>query len=73
MATTRDIINISLPHEMAKEVRKEAKAGGYSISEYMRHILREYQKEALARELHADRKQFEKGKGKVLKSLRDLR
>jgi Arc/MetJ-type ribon-helix-helix transcriptional regulator len=73
MATTRDIINISLPHDMASDVRREAKAGGYSISEYMRHILREYRKEALARELHVDRKQFEKGKGKVLKSLRALR
>lgn len=73
MNTTRDIINISLPKEMAQEVRKEAKSGGYSVSEYMRHILREWKKENLARELLADREQFAKGKGRVISSLRSLR
>lgn len=73
MSTMRDIINISLPREMAQEVRKEAKSGGYSVSEYVRHILREWKKENLARELHADREQFAKGKGKMISSLRSLR
>lgn len=73
MNTTRDIINISLPKEMAQEVRREAKSGGYSVSEYVRHIFREWKKENLARELRADREQFVKGKGKVISSLRSLR
>ncbi len=73
MNTTRDIINISLPKEMAQEVRKEAKSGGYSVSEYVRYILREWKKENLARELRAEREQFVKGKGKVISSLKSLR
>jgi Arc/MetJ-type ribon-helix-helix transcriptional regulator len=62
MSTARDIINISLPKEMARAVRQDAKSGGYSVSEYVRHILREWKRETLARELNADRKLFEKGK-----------
>lgn len=73
MNATRDILNISLPREMAQEVRKEAKSGGYSVSEYVRHIFREWKKEQLAKEFDADRVQFTKGRGKVVTSLRSLR
>ena len=67
----RNIINISLPESLAREVEKEVKLGKFaSKSEYIRHVLREYK---LAKELEADRKEFAKGKGKVLRSLRDLR
>jgi len=67
----RNIVNISLPDAMVAEVEKEVKAGGFaSKSEFFRHVLRERK---LARELEADRREFEKGKGRVLKSLRDLR
>jgi Arc/MetJ-type ribon-helix-helix transcriptional regulator len=67
----RNIINISLPVALAAEVEKEVKKGGFaSKSEFFRHVLRERR---LAKELEDDRREFEKGKGKVLKSLRDLR
>ena len=67
----RNIVNISLPGAMVKEVEGEIKKGGFaSRSEFFRHILREYK---LAQELENDRKKFEKGKGKVLRSLRGLR
>ena len=67
----RNVINISLPEALAKEVAEEVKKGGFaSKSEFFRHVLRERK---LAKELAADRTRFEKGEGKLLKSLRDLR
>jgi hypothetical protein len=55
-------------------VKKEVKIGGFaSVSEYFRHILREQKLAKLERELAYDRQQFELGKGKKLRSLRDLR
>ena len=67
----RNIINISLPEALAEEVEKEVKEGKFaSKSEFFRHILREH---TLAKELLEDRKAFERGEGKKLKSLRSLR
>jgi len=67
----RNIINLSLPGAMVKEVEGEIKRGRFaSRSEFFRHILREYK---LAQELESDRREFEKGKGRALRSLRDLR
>lgn len=70
----RNIINISLPEEMVKIVKKEVKTGRYATtSEFFRDLLRLWNSVKLAEELKADRKVFEAGKGKVLRSLRDLR
>ena len=70
----RDIINISLPLPMSKMVKKEVKKGNYaSTSEFFRHLLRLWNTHQLAQKLINDRKAFETGKGKVLKSLKDLR
>lgn len=71
----RNIINISLPAAMAKLVRREVKKGKYaSISEFFRYLLREYEKEGkLLAELEESQKEFNAGKGKVLRSLKDLR
>ena len=67
MATTRDIINISLPAEMAKEVRKTAKKEGYAtVSEYFRALIRERR---LAKELDLEVKM---GGWKKLRSVNDL-
>lgn len=67
----RNIINISLPEELTKQVKKEVKIGNYaSTSEFFRHLLRTHK---LAEELKTSRREFETGKGKVLRSLRDLR
>ena len=67
----RNIINISLPPSMVKEVEKEIKTGGFaSKSEFFRHLLREHR---LAKELQEDRRSFESGQGRKLKSLRNLR
>lgn len=70
----RNVINISLPEKMTKLVEKEVKEGGFSTkSEFFRHILRLWNTYKLAEELKESRKEFEAGKGKVLRSLRNLR
>ena len=81
----RSIINISLPKAMADQIKHEVKQGGYaSTSEFIRALMREYNRAKLAEELHAETYKFERAyaKGpeyvkkagfKVLKSLKDLR
>ena len=66
----RDVINISMPATMVKLVKQEIKNNGFaSVSEYFRHLVRLQ----LADQFKADRLDFEAGKGKKLKSLKDLR
>ncbi|OGG43423.1 hypothetical protein A2841_02400 [Candidatus Kaiserbacteria bacterium RIFCSPHIGHO2_01_FULL_48_10] len=70
----RSIMNISLPKAVADGVKHTVKVEKFaSVSEYFRHLLREEGRKRLARELNASRRQFAKGKGKILHSLRDLR
>jgi len=70
----RNVVNISLPEKMVKVIKKEVKAEGYaSVSEFFRYLIREWNTNKLAEELKKDRLKFEAGKGKVLKSLKDLR
>ena len=67
----RSIINISLPEQMARRVKREVKRGKFaSTSEYIRNLLRTHE---LAKELEKSRKEIEAGKGQVLHSLKDLR
>lgn len=67
----RTVINISLPEELADEVAAAVQKGKFaSTSEYFRHLVRAHRS---AEELGALRKDFERGKGKPLKSLASLR
>ena len=67
----RNIINISLPKEMAKAVERDVKKGKFaSTSEYIRHLLR---MQGFADEMDRRRKDFEAGKFIKLRSLKDLR
>ncbi|MEK7138662.1 MAG: hypothetical protein AAB799_00585 [Patescibacteria group bacterium] len=67
----RRIINISLPEEMTKWVEGKVKKGKFSsTSEYFRHLLRTQE---LVEELEKSRREFEAGRGKILRSLKDLR
>ncbi|OGD30485.1 hypothetical protein A2833_02415 [Candidatus Azambacteria bacterium RIFCSPHIGHO2_01_FULL_44_55] len=67
----RNIINISLPRELAKRVREEVKIENYaSVSEFFRHLLRTHN---LVKELKNMKKEFEAGRGKIMRSFRDLR
>lgn len=70
----RQIVNISLPPALAKEVDIEVKNGNYaSKSEFFRDLLRAWRRAELLKELKASQREVTRGKGKVLKSLRDLR
>ena len=70
----REIINLSLPSTMVKTVKKAVKDGGYiSTSEFFRTLLRGWQDNQLLNELTQSREEIRSGKGKILKSLKDLR
>ena len=70
----REVINISLPATMAKTVKLAVKKGEYaSTSEFFRVLLREWQEDFLLDELEGSRLEIKNGKGKKLKSLKDLR
>ena len=70
----RNIINISLPKELAITVRQEVKRGKFATtSEYFRHLVRFWNSYNLAQELDREKKKFEAGKFKILRSLKDLR
>lgn len=70
----RNIVNISLPPRMAQEVARAVRKGRYaSTSEFFRHLLRLWNTHKLAEELKISRKEFGAGKGKILRSLDDLR
>jgi Arc/MetJ-type ribon-helix-helix transcriptional regulator len=70
----RKIINISLPDEMEKEVNKAVASGKYATkSDFFRHMIRIWQEEQALQEIRESQKEIATGKGKVLKSLKDLR
>lgn len=70
----REVINISLPSPLAKTVKKAVKEGDYmSVSEFFRDLLRDWQEGKLLKEFNESREEIRSGKGKVLKSLKNLR
>ena len=70
----RSVINVSLPKQMEDIVVNAVKRGNYaSKSEFFRHLLRDYIEKDLSRELEKSHRELASGKGKILKSLRDLR
>ncbi len=70
----RTVLNISLPNDLAKEVRREVKNAGFaSTSEFIRHLIRLWNTEKLALQLKHDKARFEKRKGKTLRSFASLR
>lgn len=70
----RDIINISLPQELATLVRQEVKTGKYaSVSEFFRDLLRSQMEDKILSGLKKSQKEIASRKGKILRSLKDLR
>ncbi len=68
------IVNISLPQQMAAAVEAEMKKENFSTkSELFRALLRLWMQGKLVVELEESRKEFRQGKGKLLRSLKDLR
>lgn len=70
----RSILNISLPTSLKKEVEVAVKQGGYSTkSEFLRDLIRDWKQRLILQELEASRIEIKNKKGRVLKSLKDLR
>lgn len=70
----RTVINISLPVQLSSIVDKEVKLGNFaSKSEFFRSLLRSYMEGKLANDLEKSQKELQDDKGKLLKSLSDLR
>jgi len=70
----REIINISLPKELNRSVEELVKKGKYATkSEFFRELLRLWLEGKILRELAESRKELTLGKGKLLRSLRELR
>lgn len=70
----RTIVNISLPRELAREVNRAVASGRYaSKSEFFRSLLRLWLEGNLVREIYESRRELRTGKGKLLRSLKDLR
>ncbi len=70
----RSVINISLPSELSAIVEEHIKDGKYATkSEFFRYLLRLWTEGKLLEGLIESRQELLEGKGKILKSLRDLR
>ena len=70
----RAIVNISLPKELNKKAEELMKESGYATkSEFFRDLLRMRIEGKTIRELSESRKELVSGKGKTLRSLKDLR
>lgn len=70
----RSVINISLPQELAKTIDQFMASGRYATkSEFFRDLLRMWLEGKLFKELNESRKELMTGRGKILKSLKDLR
>lgn len=70
----RNIINISLPENMVKAVEEKIRKGHFSTkSEFFRNLIRLWMEGRLAEELEESKNELSRGKGRLLKSLKDLR
>ncbi|MBT3690412.1 ribbon-helix-helix protein, CopG family [bacterium] len=70
----REVINLSLPSEMASTVKQAVKKGHYaSTSEFFRDLLRSWMEDRIVLGIKKSQKQINKGQGKKLGSLKDLR
>ena len=70
----RDVVNISLPELLNREIEKAMKKGRYSTkSEFIRELIRSHLEDELVRQVEESEREIRAGKGKVLRSLRDLR
>jgi Arc/MetJ-type ribon-helix-helix transcriptional regulator len=70
----RNIINVSLPPAMTKTVKRAVKNGQYaSTSEFFRELVRRFMDEQFYPDVMTSEQEFAAGKGKKLRSLKDLR
>ena len=69
----RTTLNISMPASLKKEVDRVVKEESYaSVSEFFRDAVRAWRDEQLYKSVLRSEKEFAQGKGKRLRSLKDL-
>lgn len=69
----REVVNISLPAKMARDIKKEVKRGGFaSTSEFMRSLIRFWVDQRILNDINRSEAEFAQGKGKRLQSVNDL-
>jgi Arc/MetJ-type ribon-helix-helix transcriptional regulator len=69
----RTTLNISMPVAFKKNVDLAVKEGNYaSVSEFFRDAVRAFEEAKLVRDIMESEREFAMGKGKKLRSLRDL-
>ncbi len=69
----RTTLNISMPASLKRSVGLAVKRGRYaSVSEFLRDTIRAWEDEQLYQSVLRSEEEFAQGKGKRLRSLRDL-
>ena len=69
----RQTMNISVSPKLKKAIDAAVRNGGYaSKSEFLRAIFRTWEDHQLVLDVKRSEKEFAQGKGKILKSLKDL-
>ena len=71
----REVINISLSKDLSRAVNALVKKGKYSTkSEFLREIIRaRIEEDTVIKELIKSQEEIRQGRGKMLRSLKDLR
>ena len=70
----RTIVNISLPEEMAKQIKKESKESGFATtSEFIRHLIRIWNTEKLSKIIKKGDAEYNKGKTQVIRSFSEIK
>lgn len=70
----RNVVNISLPKKMTEIVEREVKTGKFATkSEFFRTLLRMWEENKLLGELKQSQREIVEERGRVLRSLKDLR
>lgn len=70
----RQAVTISIPEETLKDIQREAKLHSFAnTSEFFRHMFRQWKKDHLSNDIKQGKRDLRAGKGKVLRSFKDLR
>lgn len=70
----RTVVNVSLPQELTTVVDEAVESGFFaSKSEFFRSLLRDWVENQLVSEVEESEREFAMGKGRRLRSLKDLR
>lgn len=70
----RNIVTISLPEQLDKEIENEVKSGNFaSKSEFVRYLIRFWQEERLAKDIAESERDIAAGRVREIKSLKELR